>query len=130
MNEAKLIGQGLSFPPRIGPDGRLAWSSGAQNVRESIRVILLTEQRERLMLPDFGGGLQFFLFKPNTVATHRLIQERITQELTTWEPRLRLNSVQVDFDPNNSQAALINIHYTLVATGAQDQLDLSINLTG
>lgn len=130
LNEAKLIGQGLSFPPRIGPDGQVAWSRGAQNVRESIRIILLTEPRERLMLPDFGGGLQSFLFKPNTIAVHRLIQERITQELAIWEPRITLESVQVGFDPNNSQGAIISINYRLVATGVSDQLHLSINLTG
>ena len=79
--------------------------------------MLLTEPRERLMLPDFGGGLQSFLFKPNTVTTHRLIQERIIQELTTWEPRVVLESVQVDFDPVNAQSAVININYKLVATG-------------
>lgn len=130
MNEAKLLGQGVSFPPRIGPDGQWAWSSGDQNVRESIRLILLTEPRERLMLPDYGGGLQSFLFKPNTVATHRLIQERITQELAIWEPRLALESVRVEFDPDNSQGAIISINYRLVATGAGDQLNLSINLAG
>jgi phage baseplate assembly protein W len=130
MDTAKRIGQGLGFPPRIGPDGQLAWSSGGQNVRESIRIILLTEPQERLMLPDFGGGLQSFLFKPNTVTTHRLIQERIIQELSTWEPRISLESVQVAFDPENSQGAIISINYRLAATGTSEQLNLSINLSG
>ena len=44
-----LFGQGLGFPPRIGADGRLVWSSGEDNVRESIQIILLTEPGERLM---------------------------------------------------------------------------------
>ncbi|NTV96894.1 MAG: TOBE domain-containing protein, partial [Thiobacillus sp.] len=40
---ARLFGRGISFPPRIGSDGRIAWSEGEQNVRESIRVILMTD---------------------------------------------------------------------------------------
>lgn len=69
-------GQGLSFPPRIGADGRLAWSSGEENVRESIRVILLTDPGDRLLRPGFGCGLRRFLFEPNTPTTRALIRER------------------------------------------------------
>jgi phage baseplate assembly protein W len=106
MDEGQLFGRGISFPPRIGPEGRIAWSVGAQNIREAIRVILLTETEERLMRPEFGGGLQSFLFEPNTTATHRLIQERITQALGRWEPRIAIESVTVDAHPQDAEAAL------------------------
>ncbi len=43
LRERDLFGQGLGFPPRVGADGRLVWSGGEDNVRESIRIILLTE---------------------------------------------------------------------------------------
>jgi len=56
MNEGALIGRSISFPPRV-VDGRVAWSEGADNVRESIRIILMTEPGERLRLQEFGGGL-------------------------------------------------------------------------
>ena len=90
MDNSYLFGQGISFPPRIGPDGRIAWSTGPQNIREAIRVILMTEAQERLLLPEFGGGLQSFLFQPNVVSTHRLIQERVTQAMARWEPRIQV----------------------------------------
>ena len=57
IDAGKLFGRGISFPPRVGPDGRVAWSEGEVNVRESIRVILMTEQPERLRAPNFGGSL-------------------------------------------------------------------------
>ena len=56
-NLGKIFGKGISFPPRIGADGRVVWSEGEPNIRESIKVILLTELNERLRLPDFGGAL-------------------------------------------------------------------------
>ena len=73
MEAARLYGKGMAFPPRVGTDGGIAWSEGEDNIRESIRVILMTEPGERLRLPQFGAGLGRFLFEPNIVATHTLI---------------------------------------------------------
>ena len=130
FDEGKLYGRSISFPPRIGPNGSLAWSTGADNIRESIQVILLTEAKERVLLPTFGGGLQAYLYEPNTVATHRLIQERITQSLGRWEPRIALDAVTVNPHPTEMQTAVVTIRYRLVATNTPDQLSLTVKLTG
>ncbi len=130
MDEGKLFGRGISFPPRIGPDGRMAWSSGSQNIRESIQIILLTEALERLMLPEFGGGLRSFLFKPNVVTVHRLMEERIAQALGRWEPRISVESISIRPDDDNQEVAFITIRYKLVATQATDQINMTVNLTG
>lgn len=130
MNQGDLFGRGLAFPPRIGPDGQWAWSAGPPNIRESIQIILQTEVGERLMLRPFGAGLGRFLFEPNTTATRRLIQERVENALRLWEPRLRLQAVQVDADPAAARHVIITIEYQLVATGASESLALTINLGG
>ena len=53
MNAGLIFGRGISFPPRVSADGRVAWSEGETNVRESIRLILMTEQPERLRTAEF-----------------------------------------------------------------------------
>ena len=128
QSDAQLIGRGMSFPPRIDSEGRIAWSEGAENVRESIRVILTTERRERVMIPQFGGGLKGFLFEPNNPATHRLIQERITRALGRWEPRIRVESVRVGADPDEPRGVIATINYRLVATQAADRIDVTVQL--
>lgn len=127
-DEGKLYGRGISFPPRVGPDGRVAWSEGEANVRESIRVILMTEPNERLRLAGFGAGLNRFLFEPNTASTHMLIQEHITNALTRWEPRLRIESVLVEPDRSDPHAAVATITYKLVATQQRERVALSVTL--
>ena len=126
----RLFGRGMAFPPRVGTDGRIAQSVGAENIRENIRLILLTEPQERLMLPQFGGGLKRFLFQPSTVATQRLIQDAIVQSLGRWEPRIRVENVVVSADPDDPRAVLIQISYQLVATLNEDQLSLRVLLMG
>jgi phage baseplate assembly protein W len=123
-----LIGRGISFPPRIGSDGRLQWSEGSANVREAIRVILSTEQNERLMLPEFGGGLQSFLFEPNTASTRLLVQDRITTALQEWEPRIRLDSVTVEADPTEPRRAIATLQYRLITTDARERISVGITL--
>ena len=51
----RALGRGIAFPPRIDEEGRMAWSEGVENIRESIRIILTTERLERVMLPAFGA---------------------------------------------------------------------------
>src|SRR5215472_13933154 len=101
-NMGKVLGRGIAFPPHIGPDGRLAWSEGEQNVREAMHIILMTEYNERLRLPDFGGNLGPFLFEPNSVATRHLLQENISRALQQWEPRIIVQSVEVEADPSDA----------------------------
>jgi phage baseplate assembly protein W len=126
----QIYGKGLSFPPRVGADGRVVWSEGEENVRESIRIVLLTERRERLRLPAFGGSLGLYLFEPNTVTTRQLIRDRITKELAQWEPRVAVEDVTVEADETDSQAAVATIKYRLVATRKQESVSLSVSLTG
>lgn len=130
MDVGQLFGRGIAFPPRIGADGRMAWSEGPQNIRESIQIILQTEVKERLMLPSFGAGLGRFLFEPNTTASRRLIREQVENALRLWEPRIRLQAVNVEADTNDPQQVIITLEYGLVSTGAAERLALTVNLGG
>jgi Bacteriophage baseplate protein W len=127
---ANIYGQGVSFPPRLGPDGRMAWSAGPDNIREAIQVTLMTARGERLMLPDFGGSLRTFLFEPNTTATRRLVQEDIEKALGAWEPRISVKEVDVTADPNDARAVIALVKYQLVATQETGQLALHVQLGG
>ena len=123
-------GSGLSFPPRVGPDGRLAWSAGEQNVRECIRVLLLTEPGERVMRGQFGCALRQYLFEPNTPTTRELIRRRVTDAITRWEPRVRLQEVTVTATDDDPRTAAVSIRFRLVTTGASQELGIALQLQG
>ena len=130
MDAGQVLGRGIAFPPKIGPDGRLGVSAGEQNVRESIEIILRTEQRERLRAPRFGGGLATYLFEPNTPATWRALEDRIGTALEIWEPRIAADAVVVAADPADDASAIATIEYHLVATQAQGTATLTVQLEG
>jgi len=124
------LGQGLSFPPRVGADGRLAWSVGEDNVRESIRVILMTEVGERLMREEFGCGLRQYLFEPNNVATRQRIQDSIVNSITRWESRVSLDAVTVDPDDNDPRRVNIVVLFRLIATQSASRISFNLQLQG
>jgi phage baseplate assembly protein W len=130
MTPGELYGRGVAFPPHVGADGRIAWSEGELNIRETIEIILKTEERERINLASFGGGLRQFLFEPNTVAIRFQIQDRITRALQSWEPRITVSSVDVTEDPRDPQSAIAVVNYQLVATRAASQVSLRVQLGG
>jgi len=129
MDGGQLYGRSMSFPPRVGADGRIVWSEGETNVREAIEIILQTAENERINLPGFGAGLQRYLFEPNTVATRFQIQDRITKALQLWEPRLSVTDVDVEQDPSDPQSAIATIEYKLVSTQVTGSVSLSVQLS-
>ena len=127
---ASLYGQGVAFPPRVGADGHMQWSAGEPNVRDSVCFILRTRPGERLLRPDFGCGIDRYLFEPNSVATLALIQDEVKRALTRWEPRIALDDIQVATNASDPRAVDITIAYTLIATQAPEQVSLSVGLRG
>jgi len=106
----------------------MLWSAGETNVREWIAIILRTRPGERLLRPEFGCGLDRYLFEPNNTATLRLIQEEVKRALNRWEPRITLDEVRVAINPTDARAVDISIFYTLVATQAGERVNLTLAL--
>lgn len=134
---AAVLGRGIAFPLGVDATGRLRRSAGLDNVEQAIGLILLTQTGERMRRPDVGAGLGEVLFAPNTLATHRLIEERVQTALAAHEPRITVEAVRVeeglleDADPYLSDvvgpretvtdprdAVTVTVAYRLVATGA------------
>lgn len=130
MNADHLLGRSLAWPLTITPDGRLARSSGEANIRENVRLILATNRGERIGVPEFGAGLEQFLFEPNTLTTHQLIRGRIEQSLARWEPRIRVAQVEVAVAADDPLAARVTITYSLVSNGQQERVGLTLTLGG
>ena len=72
-------GRHLSFPFRIGADGRTAApSTHEEHVRDELVQLILTGPGERPFLPEFGGGARQLIFEP-TEGTFRFREgERVT----------------------------------------------------
>lgn len=111
--ERDFIGRGWSFPIKPGPLGRLSYTGGEEKIRQSIWIILSTAPGERQMRPDFGCGIHDLVFEANTAALRGLVQEKVREALTRYEPRIDVTDVRVETPPEARNYLLIRIDYRI-----------------
>lgn len=113
-----FLGRGWAFPITSGADGEVTLVAAAEDVRQAILLILQTEPGERVMRPDFGCGLRGQLFEPVSVRTLSALRRLVEDGLTAWEPRIDLQEVSVEADPDDPARVLIDIAYRIRSTNA------------
>jgi phage baseplate assembly protein W len=96
MDEKAFLGRGWSNPVAVDDSlSDVALVEHEEDIRQAVRIILETGRNERVMRPDFGAGLNEFLFEPINTTTMALIRHRVEESLISWEPRIRVESVEV-----------------------------------
>jgi phage baseplate assembly protein W len=118
----EFLGVGWKFPVVLNDQGEIALSRYEEDVREAIWIILSTAPGERLMRPDFGCGIHDFVFAPNNARTTGLIRFHVEEALARWEPRIQLESVEVETDPGDPAVLLVSIDYRVRATDSRFNL--------
>lgn len=71
-------------------------------LESSVRMLLLTAKGERLMEPEYGTNIRRILFELSINGIESAIQEEIVSALTTWEPRLQLQTISVERNRDRS----------------------------
>ena len=123
INNPDFLGNGWSFPPNADPvTGRITMCTGEEDIKQSIKIILLTRLNERVMLPLFGCGMHNFIFEVTDDASIALFQNDIISALTIWEPRIINTNVDVDISKGFDGIVLLNISYTVRATNNPNNL--------
>jgi len=117
-----FLGRGWKFPVAVDAAGRIALSEYEDDVREAIRIILMTAKGERVMQPDFGAGLYDFVFASMSSTTLGRVQRAVGDALVKWEPRVEVTAVSVEPDEGEIGKLLINIDYRVRATNTRFNL--------
>ncbi|MCI0489634.1 MAG: GPW/gp25 family protein [Blastocatellia bacterium] len=125
-----FLGRGLKFPVGVEATGKIALSEYEQDIREAIRIILLTAKGERVMRPDFGAGLYEFVFEGMSATTLGSVQAAVREALIKWEQRIQLLAVDVTADTGEIGKLLISIDYRVRATNTKFNLVFPFYLKG
>ena len=72
-------------------------------IKNSIANIFLTSPGEKLLSPEFGLDLRDYLFEPVSEFTAFSIQDDIITRLPVMEPRISIDNVSVEPNPDNNE---------------------------
>lgn len=109
-------GNHLSFPFRIGNDGRTAQVSRLEDhIREEVIQLVLTNPGERVNLPEFGGGVRRLVFENADEVTGGMTKAMLTQSISRYlGHRVTLEDLAVGIE---NETINVSISYRIAGTG-------------
>jgi len=86
---------GSPYPIEDHARGYFNVQSGLNQIKSDLLALLLTNQNERVMLPQFGISLRRFLFQPSDDTLRQQVRASIEQQLRLFEPRVVINNISI-----------------------------------
>jgi phage baseplate assembly protein W len=121
--DKSFLGTGWKFPPEFDQRTRdVRTVSAEDDIRESLRILLSTSPGERVMQPAYGCGLRDLVFEGVTESTRTEIQDVIERAVLFFEPRIELNSIDVDTTGVYDGVIDIKLTYTVRSTNTRSNI--------
>jgi phage baseplate assembly protein W len=119
----QFLGRGWGFPVTFGNQGRAVTVAEAEeDIRQSLEILLSTHVGERVLNPTFGWKRDSLMFEPLSTSFAAYLAREIETAILFFEPRIELNSVTFDPEPNLEGLVLIKIDYTIRTTNTRTNL--------
>ena len=85
-------------------------------VKQNLKMLLMTQQGERVMQPKLGVNLRKFIFEPITVDTANAIENELIESINFWLPFLNIKDIKVSFtdDALGSHTIYVSVIFSLV----------------
>lgn len=110
MDMAQL--SGWAFPVEVDEaTGRIRLVKDNDCVGQDIRLIVQTDRGERKMRPNFGAGLNRFLFRNVDLVLVNRMSEALAQSIQMWEEHIVGVNAGVAQSPEDSARVHVSIEY-------------------
>lgn len=111
------------LPLRLGNNGDfISISNRSENIRQNLRILLLTSPGEKIMMPQFGCGLKNFLFENRELVSitttedfidseereslEVVIKKTIISQIREYIKDILVNSIDVSFEENSINVSI------------------------
>ena len=95
---------------RSTEDGFALVKSLKLNIKQNLKMLLLTSPGERVMFPRFGVGMRRYLFEMQSDEVFAAIDSKIREQVSIYLPYVKIQRVQ--FDKSNIDKSQIKLKLT------------------
>jgi len=95
-------------------------------IRQNLKMIILTDPGERVMIPDFGVGIKSYLFENFNNDTYSQIENNIKEQVAIYLPVVNVNRILFNNSDDSANTLAISLEYTIPALGIKDLLEFTI----
>lgn len=113
----------LAFVPSLNNEGDISQVYNQQAINQSLFNILHTRKGSRIMDPNFGCNFQSYLFDMFDVETADKIVNDLFYNFNTYEPRIKINSIDKNLNFDNLQYTL-SINYIILNKNEQGKFQV------
>ena len=98
-------------------------------IQQNFKNLILTIPGERMMDPDFGVGIQRYLFETSIGTASSEIKSQVALKISKYMPFVRLNTVLVE--EGEEEASLrVRIFYSVPTLAIDEYINLSFAADG
>lgn len=115
--------RGFSYPFQIGDAGTPQPASDMDLLMNSLEQIILTDQGERLMRPEFGSRVLDYIFENSSEGLGSALIAEVSGAIGRYEPRVLVTRVNVVRDDTT---VYIDIDFQMRATGQVESMRMAI----
>ena len=95
-------------------------------IKQNLRMLLLTNPGERVMEPEFGVGIQQYLFSNYSENIDQKIKQRLREQVSTYMPAVLVHGVNFYASDPDTNSIAFKISYSLPDVGVSDLLEFTI----
>lgn len=121
----------LSYHPS---DGYAMNKEFGEMIKQNLKMLILTNPGERIMIPSFGVGLKRFLFEPNIDVESRIAQ-KIGEQVNRYMPFVEVQEIifgdsatNAFYDsPSPISTLNVKVRFVVVPIDLEDYIELSVS---
>jgi phage baseplate assembly protein W len=100
--------------------------------QQNLKMLILTEKGERIMIPQYGVGLKRKLFENKSPSLESSIQSAITSQVNRYLPYISIQNIEVGQSQDSltnistEQSYELKITYIIIPTNETDMLTIAL----
>lgn len=106
-------------------NGDISTKTDEDAIKRALRNLILLRRGDKPFHPEIHSGVADLLFEPATPMTAIRIQNEIQRVIKSYEPRVTVNTINVDLNTDGSSFT-VSLSYTISNTLKPDQFTFSL----